>query len=150
MELSCLNRGTGPPVVLLHGLFGSGDNLVSVAKWIESDYTVYLPDLPNHGSSPHAAHAGYRVMADEVATFMRTHVDTPAVLGGHSMGGKVAMRLALEEPDLVSALVILDISPQRYEPSHRAILEAMHTLDLASVASRADADRMLALSLIHI
>lgn len=143
MELSFTQRGSGPPVVLLHGLLGSGDNLTSVARWIESDYTVYLPDLPNHGASPHTTHAGYDVMVSAVDGFIRTHSLVPTTLGGHSMGGKVAMRLALAAPELVRSLVVLDISPQRYQPSHTEIINAMHSLDLSHVKSRADADRKL-------
>ena len=144
MDLSFLTFGSGPAAVLLHGLLGSGDNLTTVAKWIESRFTVYLPDLPNHGSSPHADRAGYDVMVSELESFIRRHAEAPVVIVGHSMGGKVAMRLALSHPELTRLLVVLDIAPRRYQPSHSEILAAMEGLDLSTLKSRSDADRRLA------
>jgi esterase len=143
MELAYTSVGSGPPAVLLHGLLGSGDNLTSVAKWMQAHHTVYLPDLPNHGSSPHTDNAGYGTMIDAVADFIDLHGLQAPVVGGHSMGGKVAMQLALSQAVSVRALIVLDISPQRYKPSHETIMNAMRSLKLDHVKSRADADRKL-------
>ena len=138
------SHGSGPPLVFLHGLFGSGDNLRSLGKAFEPDYTVYYPDLPNHGDSPHTDTVDYGTVCEAVADVLREERAAPAVVAGHSMGGKVAMRLALEHPGLVSALAVLDMAPRRYDRSHERIMDAMLALPVDEVGSRADADRMLA------
>jgi len=144
MMLAFTSHGSGPPLVLLHGLFGSGDNLRSLGRAFEHEYTVYYPDLPNHGDSPHTATVDYAAMCDAVAGLLRDEHAVPAVVAGHSMGGKVAMRLALESPQIVRALAVLDMAPRRYERSHDHIMDAMLTLRVDEVDSRADADRRLA------
>jgi esterase len=143
MRLAYSSAGSGPPMVLLHGLFGSGDNLRGLGRAFEADYTVYYPDLPNHGDSPHTESVDYAAMGEAVAGFMREHGRSPAVVVGHSMGGKVAMRIALDRPELVAALVVLDMAPRRYEPSHAGIMDSMLALAVDEVESRADADRRL-------
>lgn len=133
-----------PALVMLHGLFGSGDNLRGLGRPFEDRFTVIYPDLPNHGDSPHSDDVGYGVLAEAVATLVEDSGLARVAVAGHSMGGKVAMRLALDRPDLVAALVVLDMAPRRYEPSHGAIFDAMLALPVDEVDSRADADRMLA------
>ena len=133
-----------PALVMLHGLFGSGDNLRGIGRAFEERFTVVSPDLPNHGDSPHSDDVSYGVLADAVATLVERGGFPRVAVAGHSMGGKVAMRLALDRPDLVAALVVLNMAPRRYEPSHGAIFDALLALPVDEVASRADADRMLA------
>ncbi|MFW5745813.1 MAG: alpha/beta fold hydrolase [Spirochaetota bacterium] len=136
--------GDVPALVMLHGLFGSGDNLRGLGRAFEDRFTVVYPDLPNHGDSPHSDDVGYGVLAEAVATLVERGDFPRVAVAGHSMGGKVAMRLALDRPDLVAALVVLDMAPRRYEPSHGAIFDALLALPVDEVESRADADRMLA------
>lgn len=142
--------GTGPvPVVFLHGLFGQGRNFTSVAKQLGDLATCYLMDLPNHGHSPRTGTFGYDVMTRPVvATLRELGLDQRGVvLIGHSMGGKVAMRLALGHPELVRRLAVVDISPvntgigEHFEDYVRA----MRGLNLARLTSRAEADQHLAL-----
>lgn len=138
----------GPWVVFLHGLFGQGRNFTQVAKGLEPDLRSLLVDLPNHGRSGWTERFDYGEVADLVAAHLRADVaaDGPVHVVGHSMGGKVAMVLALRHPDLVGHLVVLDISPSgggdTGEFAH--LLDSLAALDLATVERRADADVRLA------
>ena len=144
MTLHYESHGSGPTLVFLHGLFGSGDNLRSIGRTFEADHTVVYPDLPNHGDSPHTESTDFGKMSAAVAGFLDDEGIGPAVVAGHSMGGKVAMRLALDRPDLVQGLIILDMAPRPYDRSHTQIIDAMLGLPTEQVESRADADRLLA------
>jgi esterase len=144
VNLASMAYGSGPALVFLHGLFGSGDNLRGLGRAFEDTHTAVYPDLPNHGDSPHTDDVRYGELADAVAELVRREAYSPATIVGHSMGGKVAMCLALNHPEHVAGLVVLDMAPRRYEPSHGAIMDAMLELPVDAVESRADADRMLA------
>lgn len=144
MNLASTSYGSGPTLLFLHGLFGSGDNLRGLGRSFENRFTVVYPDLPNHGDSPHSEDVGYGALAASVAGLIESERLAPAVVAGHSMGGKVAMRLALDRPGLVRALVVLDMAPRRYDPSHASIMEAMSSLPVDEIESRANADRLLA------
>ncbi len=143
MELYARVQGEGPAVILLHGLFGSNDNLGGLARALADMHTVYALDLRNHGRSPHAAAMDLPALAADVHDTMAAHGLDSAVLTGHSLGGKVAMELALTQPDLVEALVVLDIAPVRYTSGNEAELAAMQALDLTAVGSRRGADAAL-------
>ena len=143
MSLAAASYGEGPFLVCLHGLFGSGDNLRGVGRDFESEFTVCYPDLPNHGASRHTDQFSYREMSESVLDLINAAGHGPAVLLGHSMGGKVAMKLALDHPRKVRALFVLDMAPRAYDPGHREIMDAMLALPLHEIQSRADADRML-------
>ena len=132
------------PVILLHGLFGSLENLGVVARRLALGWQVHSVDLRNHGRSPHADSMTYTEMAGDVRAYMDEHGLASAILIGHSMGGKVAMRLALDYPDRVERLVVADIAPVTYEPHHGRILEGMRALDTARLKSRTEADKALA------
>nr|NIR28955.1 alpha/beta fold hydrolase [Gammaproteobacteria bacterium]NIR82560.1 alpha/beta fold hydrolase [Gammaproteobacteria bacterium]NIR88607.1 alpha/beta fold hydrolase [Gammaproteobacteria bacterium]NIU03701.1 alpha/beta fold hydrolase [Gammaproteobacteria bacterium]NIV51036.1 alpha/beta fold hydrolase [Gammaproteobacteria bacterium] len=114
LELSHRRYGAGPPVVILHGLFGSAHNWQTIARGLAATHCVYTLDLRNHGDSPWKAAMSYPEMAADVRhTLSRLGLRAPALVG-HSMGGKVAMRLALEQPEHVAALVVVDIAPVAY------------------------------------
>jgi pimeloyl-ACP methyl ester carboxylesterase len=134
--------GSGPPLVVLHGLFGAGENLRSIAKPLSSSWEVHLVDLPNHGYSHHTERCDYLTMSNEVIDYIRSLSGAVGLLG-HSMGGKVAMAVALREAERVSRLVCLDIAPRPYAPSHVELMDALIDLDLAELESRSDADRKL-------
>ncbi|MCP5208114.1 MAG: alpha/beta fold hydrolase [Hahellaceae bacterium] len=136
--------GQGPKIILLHGLFGSWENLGSIARSLASDYQVYCLDLRNHGRSPHTDVMNYDLMSEDVYRFMQLHGIDKAHLLGHSMGGKTAMQLALNHPEVVDKLLVADIAPVQYPPHHEAIIAGLQSLDLASLASRADAEKQLA------
>lgn len=142
-----LGEGTDgrPPVVLLHGLFGSARNFGAVQKSLAAaGKRVIALDLRNHGMSPHGDDTGYAAMAADVAETLEEMGALPCRLLGHSMGGKVAMRLALDQPALVERLIIADIAPITYRHGNRAIAEAMLALPLAPGITRAEASAGLA------
>lgn len=136
-------RGQGEPLVLLHGLFGSGDNLGGIARQLEDDYTVISMDLRNHGRSPHASSISYQAMADDVIETMENLNVPKAAIFGHSMGGKVAMQLALTASGVVTKLIVADIAPVAYGRNHDGILEGMRAVKDAAPQSRDGAQDIL-------
>jgi pimeloyl-ACP methyl ester carboxylesterase len=145
----------GPHVVFVHGLFGQGKNWTTIAKGLSDRHRVTLLDLPNHGHSPWTDRVDYLDMAELVATELE-HLGEPVTLVGHSMGGKVAMQLALRRPELLRALVVVDVAPVSYPPTggrtddedeeaspFAAYIEAMRAMDLGAVETRDDADAAL-------
>jgi pimeloyl-ACP methyl ester carboxylesterase len=146
MELNAVELGSGPPLVLLHGLFGSARNFGAVQKRLAAHRRVLALDLRNHGASPHAPGMQYGEQAADVLETLGWRDALPAALVGHSMGGKVAMRLALQSPDAVSRLVVCDIAPVPYPPHFRDYARAMMDLNLTPGLTRAVADAALAAS----
>jgi pimeloyl-ACP methyl ester carboxylesterase len=145
----------GPRVVFVHGLFGQGKNWTTIAKGLSGDHRVTLLDLPNHGHSPWTDRVDYVDMARMVADELRSFGE-PVTLVGHSMGGKVAMQVALRHPELLRALVVVDIAPTEYPVSggrtddpdeeaspFAAYIAAMREMDLDSLTGREDADAAL-------
>ena len=145
LNLIEMGSGTGQPLVLLHGLFGQASNFGAVQKALAAaGRRVLALDLRNHGASPHAASMSYAAMAGDVAETLEAAGAVPADVLGHSMGGKVAMMLALTRPDLVTRLVVVDIAPVAYPPAFRPYAEAMLALDLRPGLTRREADAALA------
>ncbi len=142
MRLAFREAGQGSPVVLLHGLFGSARNLGGVARALAASHRVVSMDLRNHGDSPHAPGMGYDTMAGDVAETMDVAGLPRAAVVGHSMGGKVAMRLALSAPDRVERLVVADIAPVAYPSHFGGYARAMQ--QVSADMSRAAADALLA------
>ncbi|CAD5366324.1 AB hydrolase-1 domain-containing protein [Rubrivivax sp. A210] len=143
LQLAFEVTGEGPPLLVLHGLFGSGNNWRSVARALASTHRVYCVDLRNHGASPWADTMGYAEMADDVRALIADQgLGRPAVVG-HSMGGKTAMALALESPEVLGHLVVVDIVPVAYGDRMSPYVEAMRSLDATALASRTEAQRRL-------
>lgn len=137
--------GGGTPLLVLHGLFGLADNWQTFAKQMaESGFAVYALDLRNHGSSPHTDEFNYRLMASDVMQFMQEQQLNSASVLGHSMGGKTAMQFALSYPDMTDKLIVVDIAPRYYPPHHQTILKALNAVDLDTVNTRSEADKILA------
>ncbi len=145
----------GPRVVFVHGLFGQGKNWTTAAKGLTDGHRVTLLDLPNHGHSPWTDRVDYVDMAQLVAAELESFGE-PVTLVGHSMGGKVAMQLALRRPELLRGLVVVDIAPVEYpvsggrtdDPDEEAspfgaFITAMRAVDLGALRTREDADRAL-------
>ena len=145
----------GPRVVFVHGLFGQGKNWTTIAKGLADGHRVTLLDLPNHGHSPWTERVDYVDMAELVAAELESFAE-PVTLVGHSMGGKVSMQLALRRPELLRALVVVDIAPVEYplqggrtddadeEASpFEAFIAAMRAVDLESLKTRDEADAAL-------
>jgi len=143
MTLNYKSFGEGYPIIILHGLFGTLDNWQTIAKKLAEKYSVYIVDQRNHGRSPHDDTFNYEVMADDLQAFMESHWIYEAHVIGHSMGGKTAMQFALNYPDLVNQLVVVDIAPKAYEGGHQTIFEALLSLDLTKITSRKEADELL-------
>lgn len=144
MELAHKIYGSGQPLVILHGLFGTLDNWQTVAKQWARERQVVLVDLPNHGRSPHVDAADYAMQAQALAAFLSEQWMHEVDLLGHSMGGKVAMRYALSYPDRVRKLVVVDMAPRRYAPGHLDILSAMAGVPLGEAVTRSEIDARLA------
>lgn len=143
MQLNFKSFGQGPPLVILHGLFGTLDNWQTLGKQWAEDYTVYLVDQRNHGRSPHLETISYKEMAEDLAGFLESEWIHKCHLLGHSMGGKVAMQFALDYPDLVEKLIIVDIAPKQYPAGHNEIFAAMLSLNLDALESRSAAAEQL-------
>jgi pimeloyl-ACP methyl ester carboxylesterase len=142
--LAVTEAGSGPPLVLLHGLFGAGQNWGGIRSVLARRFRVLTPDLRNHGASPRAPDMSYAAMAEDVVDMLdAAGIDRAAVLG-HSMGGKVAMALALAHPGRVERLVVADIAPVRYRPALRGYVAAMRAIPLRAGLARREADAMLA------
>ena len=144
MLLEAAEYGSGPPVAILHGLFGSGRNWASIAKRLGERHRVVAFDLRNHGASPWAETMAYGEMADDIRASLAALGWSRFALLGHSMGGKIAMLAALRDPDSVERLVIADIAPIAYPPRHLGMVQAMRDLDLTGLRRRAEADARLA------
>ena len=144
LELAANEFGSGPPVAILHGLFGSGRNWRSVAQHLAARHRVLTFDLRNHGASPWADGMSYDEMVEDLRASFRARGIERAALLGHSMGGKVAMLTALLHPGEVDRLVVVDIAPAANPPTLLAYARAMRAVDLSGVRRRSEADLLLA------
>ena len=144
MILHAIERGSGRPVVLLHGLFGRAGNFGAVQRELARKFRVLALDLRNHGDSPHAGGMAYAAMADDVEETLRARAALPCALVGHSMGGKAAMALALRAPEAVSRLVVADVAPVSYGHGMRKYIDAMASIRLTPGLTRAAANAELA------
>ena len=143
MILAGTEMGEGAPLVLLHGLFGAGSNFGTVQRRLAAQHRVLTLDLRNHGRSPHGMGMAYATMAADVLDSLDERGIGAAGVLGHSMGGKVAMAMALLQPDRVSRLLVADIAPAAYAPHHRALIGAMQAVPLTPGLTRAEADAAL-------
>jgi esterase len=152
MNLFYRKFGHGPALIILHGLFGSSDNWVSIAKVLSEHFEVFIIDLRNHGNSMHSKEHSYKLLKDDLYEFIISQHIEKAVIMGHSMGGKAAMFFAVDYPEKVQALIIIDISPRSYKSldkpelqsiEHMNIIAAMLSVDFAKIKSRQDVDIIL-------
>lgn len=139
MILNVIETGEGPPLVLLHGLMGSAQNWGGIAKRLGRTRRVLAMDARNHGASGHAPGMGYAVLAADVAETLAGRNISRATVLGHSMGGKIAMMLALTQPTLVDRLVVADMSPVKYDAPSRAYVLAMQAMQLSPELTRREA-----------
>jgi esterase len=134
--------GTGSPIVILHGLFGSSQNWAGMGRRLAARGAAYALDLRNHGDSPHSPTHGLSDCVGDLHDWARAHAAEPLRLIGHSMGGLVAMGFALAHPDLVAGVAAVDIAPRPYPRDHEQQFRALHA-DLGGCRSRADLDTLL-------
>ena len=132
-----------PPLMIVHGLYGSARNWGVISRRLSEDRKVIAVDQRNHGESPwYDAHT-YHDMAQDLAQVIEAEMPDGAIVLGHSMGGKAAMVLALTRPELVKGLVVADIAPVTYTHSQIQFVEAMQALELSQVSTRGDANRLM-------
>ena len=136
--------GSGKDIILIHGLFGRLENLNMVAKALSESYRVTSVDVRNHGDSFHSELMDYPSMAKDIVVIMQHLAIESAIVLGHSMGGKIAMELALTYPERLDKLIVADIAPVEYPPHHNQIIDGLKAIDLSSVKGRKDADKQLA------
>ena len=136
--------GSGKDIILIHGLFGRLENLNMVAKALSESYRVTSVDVRNHGDSFQSELMDYPSMAKDIVVIMQHLAIESAIVLGHSMGGKIAMELALTYPERVDKLIVADIAPVEYPPHHNQIIDGLKAIDLSSVKGRKDADKQLA------
>ena len=144
MKLYHRGLGQGQPIIMLHGIFGSSDNWLTQSRMLSERYHTYALDLRNHGQSPHDEVFDYPSMVEDVLKFMKdNNIENPIVMG-HSMGGKVAMNFALAYPDKLEKLIVVDIAPKSYDMQNYVVLKGLLSIPIEEVASRQQADDMLA------
>lgn len=144
MKLNYLLQGNGPTIVLIHGLFGSLDNLGSLARDLMKDHQVLQLDLRNHGLSPHSAEMNYSVMAADLKRLFNELNLKHLTLIGHSMGGKVAMALTAAAPELIDRLIVIDIAPVAYqERRHDDVFAALNAVTEKQATQRKQAAEIM-------
>ena len=143
-QLNYQQLGQGKDIILIHGLFGRLDNLNMIAKVLANNYRVTSIDVRNHGNSFHDSVMDYPSMAQDVINLMQHLTMNSAIVLGHSMGGKIAMELALSSPLLVDKLIVADIAPVAYKSHHTEIITGLKSINLATIKKRSDADKQLA------
>jgi len=150
MKLFCRKYGSGPPLIILHGLYGSSDNWVSMAKSISGRFTVYLPDQRNHGQSPHNPVHDYDSMKEDLYNLAGELKLQKFFLAGHSMGGKTAVNFALTWPERLYGLLVADISPFVSEnrksvayAQHQSILNSILSIDISGIRTREEVEKLL-------
>ncbi|MEH6823106.1 MAG: alpha/beta fold hydrolase [Motiliproteus sp.] len=132
-----------PPLIILHGLFGSLDNWAGQSNVLAEDYQVWALDLRNHGRSGWDDDTSYAAMSDDLLQFIDAQGFDRILLLGHSMGGKVAMQFALDHPHRLQKLIVVDIAPVLYPPHHNDVFAGLNAVDLSTLGSRRDADVQL-------
>jgi len=145
MKLFFHKLGTGPVLIILHGLFGTSDNWVTLGKRFGERFRVIIPDLRNHGRSPHSDLFDFPSMEQDIVELIEEETDGSAVLLGHSLGGRIAVNVASHYPEMIQKLVIVDISLRKYPPQndHLDIIGAMQALDLNQAHTRKEVDELL-------
>lgn len=144
MTLYSRQAGAGSPLVLLHGLFGSLENLGTLARSFSEKFCVYSVDLPNHGRSDHSDEISLPLLAEAVVAWMDANNIKQADFVGHSLGGKTAMEIALRWPQRVNKLVVMDIAPVQYHAHHDDVFAGLLAIDPPKLESRQQAEKILA------
>ena len=146
----------GPPLIIVHGLYGASDNWITIAREMSENFEVYILDQRNHGESPHDEVHTYDAMRGDLEEFMDERGIEKATLMGHSMGGKTVMSFAMSHPERVESLIVVDIAPVPYHDlavhshmaaNHAKMIDAMLELDLEKIESREDASRALSVKI---
>ena len=145
LKLFIRRYGQGFPVIILHGLFGLSDNWVSFGRRLAADFDVIIPDLRNHGQSPHDPILNYNTLAGDVEEMIQDLLLQECFIIGHSMGGKTSVQLAVNYPEKLKKLVVVDIGLRKYASSlpNQELIKAMLEVDFLKVRSRSEVDFIL-------
>ena len=144
MKLFSRIFGEGKPIIILHGLFGMSDNWNTLAKKFSKDFCVHVVDLRNHGYSPHSPHFNYKLLSEDILEYINQQGLFKPVIIGHSLGGKITMKLVATQSSIVEKIVIVDISPRNYDIMfHQNILKILNAIDLSQHFSRQEIDHNL-------
>lgn len=135
--------GTGDPVIIIHGLFGMSDNWATFAKRLSETHMVILVDVRNHGRSKHTDSFTYQDAANDIAELCEENWIYNATIIGHSMGGKLAMQLSHDHPEIVERLIVVDIAPVTYNGGHELIIKTLLGIDLGSAVTRKDIEEKI-------
>ena len=135
--------GEGHPIIVIHGLFGTMENLGMITRQLKDDYLVYAIDLPNHGRSAHTDEVSLASMANVIVNWMDGLGLEQVHILGHSLGGKVGMEIALRQPERINRLVVADIAPVQYQRRHDDVFQGFRSVDLSSIQNRNDADKAM-------
>ena len=141
--LNYKEMGEGPPLMILHGLFGSLDNWLTIGKKLADNHHVILVDQRNHGQSFHHPNFTYAAIADDLNHLVEHLGLQQPILMGHSMGGKTIMKFSQAHPEKFNRLIVVDIAPKSYPVHHEHILQAYHSVNLSSIEKRSDAEDQL-------
>lgn len=134
---------SGSSIIILHGIFGSSDNWLTIGKVLGEENTVYMIDQRNHGQSPRSDVFNYEAMAADLKEFIDEHQIKNPILVGHSMGGKTVMQFAMNYPDAFQKMIVVDIAPKFYPVHHSMILQGLAAVDLENLKSRTEANDIL-------
>ena len=146
MNLFSRVYGKGSPLIIIHGLFGMSDNWNTLGKKFSENFEVHILDLRNHGRSPHSDQFNFDVMCDDLRVYIEDNKLTDINILGHSLGGKVAINFAFIFPDKIQKLIVVDISPRKYNTDfHQNILSILYKIDIESLENRKDIDHILSL-----
>jgi len=138
-----LGEENAQPLIILHGLFGSSDNWLTLGKRFAEFFHVFIIDQRNHGQSFQSDEFSYELMASDLVEFYQENNLNSAHVLGHSMGGKTAMEFAVNNAILIDKLIVADIGPKAYPPHHQTILKGLFSIDLGKLQSRKEADTLL-------
>ncbi|NIV10975.1 MAG: alpha/beta fold hydrolase, partial [Aliifodinibius sp.] len=144
MRLFYRKKGTGPPLIIIHGLLGSSDNWLTLSKAFAKDFSVYMIDLRNHGRSPHGEEFTVNAMMEDLLEFMKDKQLDSAVILGHSLGGWIAMNFAVRYPEKVNKLIVEDFAPKEYRDDLIGFMRWLLNWDISSIKSLREADQQLA------
>ncbi|MRI31919.1 alpha/beta hydrolase [Endozoicomonas sp. OPT23] len=144
MKLHARQQGEGTHLISVHGLFGSQENLGAINRQLAEEFTVHGIDVRNHGRSPHSDEMNYALMAGDIIEYMNAQGIEKAHLLGHSMGGKIVMKVALDYPDRIEKLAVMDIAPVKYKVRrHDDVFAGLHAVKLDQLEKRVDADKAI-------